>query len=176
MKTKAQKGKELEKGKTLLAKSNVVIFTDFSNVSAADINKLRKQLKESGSAYMVMKKRLLNILFKERGIGVDATSYSSQVGTIFSPEGMEKASGPLFKFFSALGGETKSAREESVKKILGGYDIKANAPVTGDMLRFIGQLPPREALLSQLAGMIAAPVRSLLYVLQERSKQMVETK
>lgn len=176
MKTKLQKVKELEKGRELLDTSEVLIFTNFSNVASANINKLRQQLKNSDARYFVIKKRLLNLLFKERGIEFDARKFAPQIGTIFSKENLEKISGPVFSFFNGIGGDTKAGREESVKKILGGYDLKAKAPVTGDTVRFIGQLPSREILLTQLAGMIAAPIRSFLYVLNEKSKQMVETK
>lgn len=171
MKTKTQKGKELEKGRELLAQSSVLIFTNFSNVASANINKLRRRLKNSDSRYFVIKKRLLNLLFKERGIEFDARKFEAQFGTIFSKESVENISGPVFSFFNGIGGDTKAGREESVKKILGGYDLKTGIPVDADEIRFIGQLPPREVLLTQLAQMIAAPLRSLLYVLNEKSKR-----
>ncbi|MBI4086126.1 MAG: 50S ribosomal protein L10 [Candidatus Liptonbacteria bacterium] len=176
MKTKAQKEKELEKGRELLAQSAILIFTNFSNVASANINKLRQQLKSSDSRYLVIKKRLLNILFKERGIEFDARKLDSQIGTIFSKQNLEQVSGPVFSFFNGIGGDTKAGRDESVKKILGAYDLKAKTAIEAKQVLFIGQLPPREVLLAQLLGMISAPIRSFLYVLSEKSKQMVETK
>ena len=38
----------------------------------------------------------------------------------------------------------------------------------------IGQLPSREILLAQLVGMLSAPMRIFLYVLDQKSKQTVE--
>lgn len=171
MKTKSQKQAELEKGRELLEKSGVLIFTNFSNVASANINKLRQQLKQSDSRYFVIKKRLLNLLFKERGIEFDARKFDAQIGTIFSKENLERVSGPVFSFFSGVGGDTKAGREESVKKILGGYDLKAGIPITAEDIRFVGQLPPREVLLAQLLGIIAAPISSLLYILKEKSQR-----
>ena len=38
----------------------------------------------------------------------------------------------------------------------------------------VGTLPTREVLLAQFLGMLAAPVRSFLYLLDQKSKQTVE--
>lgn len=176
MKTKTQKTEELKEGKKLLEKSQVLIFTDFSKVKTADIRNLRQQLKEVQAKYFVIKKRLLNLLLKEQGIEMDVKGLGSQVGTIFSESDIEKASAPVYKFFYGLGGDSKTARVESVKKIVGAYDLKKKNFMEAKDVVFIGQLPPREVLLGQLFGMIAAPISSLLYVLNERAKQTVETK
>ncbi|HUX36242.1 MAG TPA: 50S ribosomal protein L10 [Candidatus Paceibacterota bacterium] len=176
MKTKTQKTEELKEGKKLLEKSQVLIFTDFSKVKTADVRNLRQQLKDVQAKYFVIKKRLLNLLLKEQGIEMDVKGLGSQIGTIFSESDIEKSSAPVYKFFYGLGGDSKAARVESVKKIVGAYDLKKKNFMEAEDVVFIGQLPPREALLGQLFGMIAAPISSLLYVLNERVKQTVEKK
>jgi len=176
MKTKTQKGEELKTGKKFLEKSQVLIFTDFSKVKTSDIRKLRQQLKEVQAKYFVIKKRLLGLILKEQGIEVDVKGLGTQVGTIFSETDIEKSSAPVYKFFYGIGGDTKAGRAESVKKIVGAYDLKKKNFIEAKDVLFIGQLPSREVLLGQLFGMIAAPISSLLYVLNERAKQTVETK
>ena len=170
MKTKVQKGEELKEGKKLLEKSQVLIFTDFSKVKTADVRNLRQQLKEVKAKYFVIKKRLLALILKEQGIDVDVKGLGSQVGTIFSESDIEKSSAPVYKFFYGIGGDTKAGRTESVKKIVGAYDLKKKNFIEAKDVVFIGQLPPREVLLGQLFGMIAAPISSLLYILKEKSK------
>lgn len=176
MKTKQQKQSELNEGKKLLEKSQVLIFTDFSKVKTSDVRNLRQQLKDVQAKYFVIKKRLLGLLLKEQGIEIDVKGLGSQIGTIFSESGIEQASAPVYKFFYGLGGDSKQARAESIKKIAGAYDLKKKNFIEAKDVVFIGQLPPREVLLAQLLGMMAAPISSLLYVLSERSKQTVETK
>ena len=176
MKTKTQKGEELKTGKKLLEKSQILIFTDFSKVKTADVRKLRQQLKEVQAKYFVIKKRLLALILKEQGIEVDVKGLGTQIGTIFSETDIEKSSAPVYKFFYGIGGDTKAGRTESVKKIVGAYDLKKKNFIEAKDVLFIGQLPSREVLLGQLFGMIAAPISSLLYVLNERAKQTVETK
>lgn len=171
MKTKVQKTEELKAGKKLLEKSQILIFTEFSKVGTADTRKLRQQLKEVQAKYFVIKKRLLGLLLKEQGIEVDTKTLGLQLGTIFSESDIEKSSAPVYKFFYGLGGDTKAGRTESVKKILGAYDIKKKSFIDAKDVVFIGQLPPREVLLAQLLGMMAAPISSLLYILKEKSKR-----
>ncbi|MBI2623642.1 MAG: 50S ribosomal protein L10 [Candidatus Liptonbacteria bacterium] len=174
MKTKSQKGIELEKGRKLLAESEALVFADFSRVSNENLKKLRKAAREAGAEFLVIKKRLLNVLLKEKGIEYDAKQFGGSVGTIFSKKGVENISGPVYSFFSKL--EVPEGGEKGMwaKHILGAYDTKGNAAIGADQVVFIGKLPPREVLLAQLLGMLAAPLRSFMYLLQEKSKRSQE--
>ncbi|MBI2888970.1 MAG: 50S ribosomal protein L10 [Candidatus Liptonbacteria bacterium] len=171
MKTKSQKASELEKGRKLLAESEAVVFADFSRVSNENLKKLRKAAREAGAEFLVIKKRLLNVLLKEKGIAYDVKQFGGSVGTIFSKGNMEKISGPVYNFFSKLEVPEGGEKGMWVKHILGAYDAKGKIPVGADQVLFIGKLPPREVLLAQLLGMFAAPLRSFMYLLQEKSKQ-----
>ncbi|HVO28567.1 MAG TPA: 50S ribosomal protein L10 [Candidatus Paceibacterota bacterium] len=170
MKTKAQKNEELKKAKELLEKSRALVFADFSKVTAEDVRKLRIGLKKSGASFLVIKKRLLGLLLKEKGIDVDLSQYKMSVGTIFAPGDIETAAGPAYAFFSGIAVPEGGAKDVWVKHLLGGYNIGANAPVDAQQIVFIGKLPPREVLLAQFLGMLSAPIRSFLYVLDQRSK------
>ena len=66
MKTKAQKQEELDKGRTLLGKSQAVLLVDFSKVKTSALRSLRQELKNNQSPMLVIKKRLLSILLKEK--------------------------------------------------------------------------------------------------------------
>jgi len=168
MKTKTQKQEELNKGKELLNASNFLVFTDFNKVGAEDIRNFRKELRAVGASFLVIKKRLLGILLKERGIELDAKKqFAFSLGTVFTPD-IEKSAGVVFKFFKGLNVEKE--------KILGGYDLAQNNFMDANTVRTIGQLPPREVLLGQLLGMLAAPIQSFLYVLSEKSKMVENNK
>jgi large subunit ribosomal protein L10 len=171
MKTKAQKSEELKKAKVLLDKSQALIFTDFTKISAEDVRKFRTELKKQGANFLVIKKRLLALLLKEKGIDVDLKQFKISVGTIFSEKGSETAAQTAFKFFSGLEVTEGGDKSAWVRHLLGGYDVTAGAPVDAAQVVLIGRLPPREVLLAQLLGMIAAPVRSLLYILDQKAKR-----
>lgn len=173
MKTKSQKQEEMDKGRKLLDGSQAVLLVDFSKIKTADLRKLRQELKKSGSPMLVIKKRLLGLLFKEKNLELPVGDIKAPVGTIFvaSPPagGLEEAAGFVYRFFKGLEAEKKI---EAVKvKMLGGYDLAKKEFIPAEQALFIGQLPPREVLLAQLLGMIAAPIRSFLYVLDQKAKQ-----
>jgi large subunit ribosomal protein L10 len=127
---------------------------------------LRKELKASGSNILVLKKRLLSLMFKEKGIDYSAKDMKTQVAAVFASD-IESASSSVYKFFAGLQKEKKIEGE----KILGGYDVKMSEALDAARVIMIGKLPPREALLGQLLGMLAAPIRSFLYVLDQKAKQ-----
>lgn len=153
-----------------LGRSKTMVFTDFGRVTAEEIRNLRREMKAAGAELSVVKKRLLNVLFKEKGVDYDARQFEGSVGTVFAAGGIETIAGAIYKFFSGLGADAK-AREESVKKILGAYDLEAKVPVPGETVIMIGKLPSREVLLGQLLGMFAAPMSQLMYTLQAKSEQ-----
>ena len=171
MKTKAQKSEEMKRAKELLEKSNSLIFTDFTKVSAEDVRKLRNELKKSGARFLVVKKRLLGLILKEKGMDADLGRFKVSVGTIFSEGGVDHSAGPAYRFFSGLEVPEGGAKDMWIKKLLGGYDLGANAPIDATQVIRIGQLPPREVLLAQLLGVMVGPVRAFLYILSEKAKQ-----
>jgi len=170
MKTRAQKQEELKKGKELLRKSRILIFTDFTKLATEDLRRLRRELKNLGAKFFVIKKRLLAILLKEEGINFDARQFKISLGTIFSSVDLEKIVSPIYKLFSSLEIPEGGEKNMWIKKILGGYDIENKNIIDAAEILALGQLPPREVLLTQLLGMIAAPIKSFLYVLSEKSK------
>lgn len=174
MKTKAQKQEDLKKAKDRLTKSKTLLFADFAKMPAEDLRKLRREMTSAGASFSVVKKRLLNVLFKQEGIDYDARAFDGSVGTIFAEGTVDTVSGPLYRFLHAIGADAK-AREESVKRILGGYDLGAKSALDAATVTRIGTLPPREVLLAMLLGMLAAPIHSFLYLLDQKSKQTVES-
>jgi large subunit ribosomal protein L10 len=170
MKTRAQKETELANARTLFEKSEALIFADFTKITAENLRKLRIELKKSGANFLVIKKRILGILLKEKGIDVDLKQFKTSVGTIFSEVDTEHIAGPAFKFFSGMEVPEGEAKDVWIKKILAGYNIVAKTPMNAEEIVYIGKLPPREVVLAQLLGMLAAPIRSFLYILDEKSK------
>jgi len=166
MKSKIQKGKELEKGKKLLDQSRVVLLIDFSRVSTADMRNLRLDLKQGGNSLLVIKKRLLGLLLKDRNVEFKNADFKMQVGAVFASD-LENAASSVYKFFKGL--EKDKKVEKADAKILGGYDVAARMFMPASQVNMIGQLPPREVLLAQLLGILAAPIRSFLYILQQKA-------
>lgn len=174
MKTKLQKTEDLKRGKELLDKSQTLIFVDFTAVPTSALRNLRKDLKSVGAKLFVLKKRLLNLLLKEKGVAFDTAAQKLSLGTIFSSGDVERTSSIVFKFFAGLEIPEGGAKDVWVKHIIGGHDLKVNSSVSAEQIIFIGKLPPREVLLAQFLGMLVAPLRSFMYLLDQKSKKVAE--
>lgn len=162
MLTRKQKETIIRDESKQIKDSKTLIFTDFTGLSANEANALRKSLRELGAKYRVMKKRLLGIILKEHGIGVNSKDLQGQVGVVVSPEGMPETAGSVFRFF-------KECKEKF--KILGGVEVAAKKFVAQSEVEMIGNLPPREVLLGQLVYMLGSPIRKFMFVLNEKSKK-----
>ncbi|HTY40191.1 MAG TPA: 50S ribosomal protein L10 [Candidatus Paceibacterota bacterium] len=167
MKTKAQKQESVKKGETLFGKSEAVLLIDFAKVRTADLRLLREELKKAGSPLFVMKKRLLELVLKKNDLVWQSREMKTQVGAVFASS-LEAASASVYKFFKGL---EKEKKVDSVK-ILGGFDLKKKLFMAAPEVTAIGALPPREILLAQLAMLIQAPVKQLLYVLDQKAHLM----
>ncbi len=163
MKTKAQKQEAIDEAKDLIATSGGAVFADIQGVTVAQLMQLRRSVREAGGKMVVCKKRLLGVAMRDKEMPFDSGDYEGTVGVVFTPEGVETASGPVVKFVKEL--------KLDNAKVLGGYDFAAKAAVDQATVLFIGTLPSRDVVLAQFMGMLQAPLRSFLYILQQKSQQ-----
>ncbi len=164
MKTKAQKKEQIETGTKELEKSETVVFTDFTGLTANDLNGFRRLVREIGGVMIVMKKRLLTLALKEKGIDFDAKKLNGQVGVVFSPKDSVETANTVYKF-------GKPFKTKKIFNILGGFDLKDKRFMESAEVETLGQLPSREALLGQLAFMLTVPIKKVLFVLNEKAKR-----
>ena len=166
MLTKQQKTEKIEETQKLLDNSRSLVFVDFTDTSVTEITSLRKSLKAIGAAMKVVKKRLLRIALKGKGVELDTKEqFQSQLGTIFSPNEVFEPAGVVYKFL-------KNLKKGKNFQIVGGYDLSEKIFFNAETIKKFGQLPSREALLGQLVVMLTMPIRMMMCVLQERSKKV----
>lgn len=163
-KTKAQKIQTVEKELKNLKQCESVIFADFAGLGVNDLNNFRKSLKSLDIIFRVIKKRLLKIIFEKEGIGFEPKTFEGQAGVVFSPKNLTETASAAYRF----------SKNKDKFKILGGFDLKEKKFLDAEYVKMIGQLPSREILLAQLAGVLSAPIRMFLYLLSQKSKQTVE--
>ncbi|MFA7201527.1 MAG: 50S ribosomal protein L10 [Candidatus Paceibacterota bacterium] len=164
MKTKAQKKQEIEDGVVLAKDAVSMVFVDFAKTPVKNITELKNEVRTIGGVYRVIKKRLLQRAFTEQGVSVDTKGFGGQLATVFSPKDISEAGGIVYRFSRGFG-------KGSAFKILGGYDLKSKTYFSDSEMQRIGQLPSRDILLAQLLGMLQAPVKSLVYTLDQIAKQ-----
>lgn len=167
--TREQKSKQVKLAQDLIAKSKTLVFADFTGVDTASVRRLKIDVKKSGAAFRVIKKRLLGIALKKSGVDFDPTQFEAQVGTFFIPEDLSSVAGPIHKFAKAL------AKEKKIFKVLGGYDIAGKAAISVEEFSVIAKLPGREVLLAMVIGGITGPLRAFMYLLLELAKKPEQT-
>lgn len=165
MRSKTKKAEDLQKGKDALSSAQTLVLLDFAKTPASDMNVLRRSLEGVGAKLQVLRKTLLGIMLKEKEIPLDVSSYDGQVGAVFAQSEITESAGTISRFMK----ERKDTLGDF--GMISGYDIAAERSYdAAEMLR-IGNLPSREILLAQFVGMVAAPLRSFLYVLQGIAEQ-----
>ena len=168
MKTKEQKKQVLDETKKLLDESQNLFFVDFTGISAQDMKDLRKTLRNSGATTRVVKKKLLRVALEKNEIDFNPEQFDEQLATVFSPKDVSEIAGPIYKFY-------KDKEKTTGFKILGAYDLANRNFIDDVMVKRIGQLPSREILLAQLLGMLQAPIKMFLYVVNEHSKKVAQS-
>ncbi len=165
-KTKLQKISIVADVEKELQKSTTLIVADFTSLKTHELTLLRRLLQEIGAKMTVIKKRLVKIVLEKAGFTFNRESFPGQTGVVFSPNDVIATSGQVYKF----------AKGRVAFKILGGFNLVEKKFIEGaDIIRF-GSLPSREILLGQFVGMLTIPIKQLLFVLDQKSKQTVETK
>lgn len=164
MLTKQQKIEQVEKGQKLFKESHILVFTDFTGAGVEDIKSLRKTLKELGAKFSVIKKKLMRIIFEKMSLDFNPEQFESQLGTISSQKDITEFISPVYKF--------SREKEKQGFKILGAYDLTEKKFIDAETVIKIGKLPTREVLLGQLVGVLSAPMRMFLYVLNEKAKMV----
>jgi large subunit ribosomal protein L10 len=163
MKTKLQKKQEIDQGSDLTKGAQSMVFVDFSKTPVVKVSELKNEVRSAGGAYRVIKKRLLKRVFADAKIEVDPKQFGGQLATVFSPKDISESGGVVYRFAKGTG-------KTSEFKLLGGYDMATKTFFSDIEMKRIGQLPSREILLAQLLGMLQAPVKSLVYTLDQIAK------
>jgi large subunit ribosomal protein L10 len=148
-----------------LKTSKTVLLVDFTGTSVNKLNDFRKIIREAGGVFRVIKKRLLKFVFGKEDIDFEPRNFEGQAGVVFSPQEVYETSSLVYK----------SAEETETMKILGGFDVSGKKFIEGEEIIKLGRLPSKEVLLGQLVGMISAPIKMFMNVLEQKSK-MVENK
>jgi len=167
MRTKIQKSKQIEEVVNNLARSQTLIFADFTGTPTKEINSLREILKDKGLKFKVFKKRLFKIAFEKNKIEFPLKEFKGQLGVVFTPaEFFEEAASLVYKF----------SKTNQNFKIIGGFNLKDKKFLEDDFVKMVGSLPNREVLLAQLVFMLTFPIKKFLFVLDQLSKQTVDKK
>ncbi len=150
--------------------SQAAILTDYRGLTVSDITRLRRQLREVGCTFQVTKNTLLKLALREAALPVPDDLLKGPVAVGFCAQEPTAAAKILNDF----------AKETKILTIRGG--LVGKQVLDSENMVALATLPPREVLLAQvlgalqgpagtLVGLLQAPLRQLVYVLQSRGEQ-----
>lgn len=151
-KTRAQKEVTLGALTENFRGAATVAFADYRGLTVAQVDELRKKMRESDVRYMVAKKSLVSRAAKDAGYDLNAKQFDGMLGVAF---GMSDEVAPA----KVLGDMGKTTSVQIVGGIFGG------AVVTKEKMVALSKLPSKQELLGTVVGTIYAPVSAFVRVL-----------
>ena len=136
-----------------LAESDTLFVSDYRGLTVAELTQLRGQLRERGATFQVLKNTLTRRAATDAGREELVELLSGPTGVTFcgdDPVGPAKA---LIDF----------GRTHPQLEVRGGY--LQGSIVSTDSVRALSALPPRDVLIAQVVGTMAAPITGLVTVL-----------
>jgi len=163
--TKEQKKKIVEGIKEKLEKQRAIVFVNFSGLKFHDLVNLRKKLKEAGAKFVVVKKTLAQIAFKEKKLDFPKEKLSSEIALIF---GFEDELAPVKTAY-------QFSQEQNNLKLIGGYISDGNNCefMNAEEVITLAQLPSKQELFAKLAGTLSAPISGFVAVQRQIIKGLM---
>lgn len=133
--------------------ANVGVLVNYSGINVEDDTKLRKQLREAGCTYKVVKNTLLQRAFEAAGIEGMDEFLNGTTAIAYSNEGYTDAPRILYDY-------AKDHENFNVK--CGFFD---GSFMDAAEVERLAKIPSKEVLLAQVVGGFNAPIQSLVIAL-----------
>lgn len=136
-----------------------MVFVDYKGITVAQDTELRKQFREAGVEYSVVKNTLTN--FAAKNAGYDFSEVLNGTTAMASTTGDPIAPARIVCEFAK--------KNKNVLSIKGG--IVEGSVLSVNQLNGFGELPSKNALVAQVLGTFLAPISSLACVLDQIRQQ-----
>lgn len=156
-----QKQQQVAALKEAFEKANVGVLVNYSGITVEKDTKLRRQLREAGCVYKVVKNTLLSRAFKDAGIeGLDEC-LNGTTAIAYSENGYTEAPKILSDY----------AKDNENFQVKAGF-IDGGA-VDAQSIDALAKLPPKEVLLAQVLGGLNGPIQGFANVLNGTMRGLV---
>ena len=133
-----------------------VVFVDYKGITVAQDTELRKQFREAGVEYAVVKNTLTN--FAAKNAGYDFSEVLNGTTAMASTTGDPIAPARVVCDF---------AKKNKLKTLTIKGGIVEGSVLSADQLNGFGELPSKGALVASVLGTFLAPISSLAFVLDQ---------
>lgn len=141
--------------------SPACVLADFKGLSANDMVELKRKLRESGSTFQVIKKKLLAIALKNNDIEIDPKEYEGQIAVSVSSDEVSSA-----KIIHEV------AKENENVKIVGG--VLGEKLMSIEEVQALAKLPSTDELRARLVGQLQAPISGFVNTLAGVPRSFVQ--
>ncbi len=150
----AEKAQVIEQAKEWYSQATGVVFTDYRGLTVKEFQGLRNDLRKKGGEIHVLKNTLFRIAAGDDAASMSADLHNGTTAFAFVFSNEADVAKALLDF----------ARTSKKLVVKGGYF--GGKSLTTKEVEALSELPPREVLLSQVIGAIAAPLSNLVGVVE----------
>ncbi len=144
-----------------LGRAEAIFLTDFTGLDVKAMTSLRRQVKKSGGEYLVVKNRLVRRALADTETPDISRYLTGPTGVVFGDDDVVDAVRNVSDF----------AKENGNKPVFKVGVLDATVLDEGQIQR-LAQLPPRAVLLSEVAGVLSAPMSALAGALEGKIQEM----
>lgn len=150
----AEKARTIEQAKEWYGKSLGVVFSDYRGLKVKEIQQLRRDLRAKGGEIHVLKNTLFRIAAGDDAANMPAELHNGTTAITFIFENESDVAKSLVDY-------SRTNKKLVVKGgFFGGKAFNAKE------VEALSQLPPRDVLIAQVIGAIAAPLTNLVGVIE----------
>lgn len=146
--------------RTKLDEADGALLTEYRGLNVPQLAELRKALRDAGSEYKVYKNTLVRIAAADAGIEIADEMLTGPTAIAFVNGGADGAPSDAAAVAKAL----KDFAKGNDKLVLKG-GVLDGVVLSADDIMALAELPSREVLLSQIAGLLQAPLAEFLSLL-----------
>jgi large subunit ribosomal protein L10 len=149
----------VERLKEVFSSSAIIIVARNQGITVSEVNSLRRNVRNAGSAFCVTKNSLAKIAMR-------GTEYEELEKLFVGPTSIAYSSDPI----AAAKVLVEYVKTNSSLEILGG--MMGNSHLDADQVKALASLPSLDELRGELIGLINAPASKVAQVLQAPASQL----
>jgi len=160
MLTRQQKEEIVTKLSAELKDSPAAVFADFKGLGSNDMVAVKRELREAGSSFQIIKKKLLALALKNNDIELDPKSLDGQIAVAVSPDEVTSA-----KLIAKIGKTNENI------KIVGG--VLEGSVLSLDEAIALSKMPSLDELRGQFVGLLQSPASGFVSAVQTPQQSFV---
>jgi large subunit ribosomal protein L10 len=150
---RSEKEAFVEEMSARLKEAEVVVLADYRGLDVAQISRLRREMRDTGAEFRVVKNTLTLLAFEEAGITPPTDLLEGPTALALFSEDLSGPAKVLLDF----------AKETEILQLKGG--VMAGERIALSTITTLSELPSRDELLASFAGVLQAPLREYVTVL-----------